>query len=534
MAAQTIEVDENDPGSGRRLSFRQSFLAMLGLGFVTMLVGLDQSIVGTAMPTIAAELNSFDLYAWVGTAYLLTSIITVPIFGRLGDIYGRKPFVLASIVIFTLASALSGMADSMIFLIFSRALQGIGGGMLISTAFACIPDLFPVPAIRLKWQVILSSAFGIANVVGPSLGGFLTEFYGWRSIFFVNLPVGLLGLWCVWQYLPLIRYQKKAVIRLDWVGAILIALVLGSLQILIELLGSHGMNWGILLLGLIFILLSLLLFKWESHHPYPLLPTEIFRQKSLNTLFMLSLLLGFTLFSLMFYLPLFLQGGFGLTPNAAGMMITPLVVCVTVGSIISGRVIIHLNKANRILYAGFALVLLCVLGVISSDRQVNSYLFMAYMVAGGVGLGMIMPNLTIFSQEVAGKSNLGIATALIQSIRMIGGMLGIAIVGALINYQYSAKVAQSMSGKLSDEWFVSLSDPQILVNPALQESLSGKMQQAGSDILFWLDGARDILITAIHSGLWIVFAITLCAAMWVFRLPAISFKSKKTDKQKGV
>ncbi|AFK63153.1 EmrB/QacA subfamily drug resistance transporter [Advenella kashmirensis WT001] len=172
MVTRTIEVNEEKSASGRLLPFRQSLMAVLGICFVGMLVGLDQTIVGTALPTIVAELNGFELYAWVGTSYLLASVITVPICGRLSDYYGRKPFVVASVIIFTIASVLCGMAGSMTQLVLARALQGIGGGMLVGTAFACVPDLFPDAKVRLRWQILLSSSFGIASAVGPSLGGF--------------------------------------------------------------------------------------------------------------------------------------------------------------------------------------------------------------------------------------------------------------------------------------------------------------------------------------------------------------------------
>ncbi|HEY1610312.1 MAG TPA: MFS transporter, partial [Paraburkholderia sp.] len=229
--------------SGQVLPFRESLLAMLGVSFVTMLVALDQTVVGTALPTIVSELRGFDLYAWVATSYLLTSVITVPIFGRLGDYYGRKPFVIASILVFTAASALCGMAKSMMFLVFARGLQGIGGGMLVGTAFACIPDLFPDSVVRLRWQVMMSSAFGIANAVGPSLGGFLTQYSGWRSVFYVNLPVGLLSLLFVWRYLPHLRNRAtEGRMRLDWPGALLIAVALGCLQIFVETVPKHGLT----------------------------------------------------------------------------------------------------------------------------------------------------------------------------------------------------------------------------------------------------------------------------------------------------
>src|ERR1700712_930691 len=205
--------------AGQVLPFRESLMAMLGISFVTMLVALDQTVVGTALPTIVAELKGFDLYAWVATSYLLTSVITVPIFGRLGDYYGRKPFVIASIVVFTVASALCGLADNMLFLVLARGLQGIGGGMLVGTAFACIPDLFPEAKVRLRWQVLMTSAYGIATAVGPSLGGFLTQYWGWRWVFYVNLPVGLLSLYFIWRFFPHIRHVASTIkIRLDWPG----------------------------------------------------------------------------------------------------------------------------------------------------------------------------------------------------------------------------------------------------------------------------------------------------------------------------
>src|SRR5690606_2882108 len=227
------------PGSGMLLSVRESSLAMLGLSFVTMMVAIDQTVVGTALPTVVAELRGFQFYAWVTTAYLLTSIITIPIFGRLGDYYGRKPFVVASIVLFLIASIFCGLAQSMVQLVAGRALQGVAGGMMLGTAFAVVPDLFPDPRVRLRWQGILSSAFGIANAVGPSLGGFLTYYLGWRTVFFMNVPLGLLGLFFVAKHVPRVRQMQADNIRLDWVGVILIALALTGLQFLVQWVPQH-------------------------------------------------------------------------------------------------------------------------------------------------------------------------------------------------------------------------------------------------------------------------------------------------------
>ncbi|MEO6984486.1 MAG: MDR family MFS transporter [Paralcaligenes sp.] len=507
--------------SGRVLSVRQSLMAMVGLCFVTMMVAIDQTVVGTALPTIVAELNGFELYAWVATSYLLTSVITVPIFGRLGDYYGRKRFVVASIVLFSAASALCGMSNTMLQLVLARALQGVGGGMLVGTAFACIPDLFPDSHVRLRWQVLLSAAFGIANAIGPSLGGFLTQYAGWRSVFYVNLPVGLLSLWFVWRYLPLIRQIQAGHIRLDWQGALLVALGLGSLQLFVEFLPGHGLDFSMMGLGLFSVITFVALVYWERRCPEPLLPIEMFRNKSLAALFCLSLFAGFTMFAILFYLPLLLQGGFGFTPQRAGVLITPLVVCITVGSIANGRIITRIPNPNAMLYAGFALMAMSCLGIILMYQETSTWVIVMYMVLGGLGLGFVMPNLTVFAQETAGRSHLGIATALLQSVRMIGGMLGTAIVGTLVTHYYISGVRQATQGQSSAPWLKTLEDPQVLVNDTVQTAFLTHLHALSLDGGALIEAARVSLVDAVHSGVMLALVVTLIAFVWVRRVPPI-------------
>src|SRR5690606_910165 len=301
------------PAAGMLLSFRESLLAMVGLGFVTMMVAIDQTVVSTALPTVVAELRGFQLYAWVTTAYLLTSIITIPIFGRLGDYYGRKPVVVASIVLFLIASVLCGMAQSMVHLVLGRALQGIAGGMMLGTAFAVVPDLFPDPHVRLRWQVILSSCFGIANAFGPSLGGFLTYYMGWRAVFFMNLPLGLFGLYFVLRHLPRVRQMQQSDIRLDWQGAVLIALSLTGVQFLVQLLPVYGASLSLVGLGLATVAVMSAFVWWEKRCKAALIPMEMFADRSIVILSLLSFCVGFIMFALLVYIPLLLQGGFGLT-----------------------------------------------------------------------------------------------------------------------------------------------------------------------------------------------------------------------------
>lgn len=508
---------------GQVLPFRESLLAMLGVAFVSMLVALDQTVVGTALPTVVAELQGFEYYAWVATAYLLTSVITVPIFGRLGDYYGRKPFVLASIVVFTVASVLCGMAPSMPFLVAARALQGIGGGMLVGTAFACIADLFPDSHVRLRWQIMLSAAFGISNAIGPSLGGVLTEWYGWRAVFYVNLPVGVLGLWFAWRYLPHLRQQAHSgPIRVDWLGALLIGLSLGSLQMSVEMLPERG--FGLFTGGLLFFAVAALvaLWQWERRCANPILPLEMFRNPGLAPLFQLSVFAGFAMFAILLYAPLLFQGGFGYSPKQAGLLVTPLVVCITVGSILNGRIITRIRQPNAMLYAGFLLLTIAALGLSQATRNMSQHLLLAIMLAGGFGLGFIMPNLTVFAQQTAGREHLGIATAMLQSLRMVGGMIGTALVGTTVTRSYTSGVEQALHSAGASGWLARMSDPQILIDKSTQADLLTQLQQAGHNGALLLEQSRVSLVSAIHLGL-AMAAVAAALGIWrARRVPPVT------------
>lgn len=504
------------------MSVRHSLLAVLGLCFVSVMVAVDQTVVGTALPTIVAELKGFELYAWVATAYLLASVVTVPVFGRLGDFYGRKPFLVASILVFTVASVLCSLSSSMFQLVLARALQGVGGGMLIGTAFACIPDLFPDAHVRLRWQILLSAAFGIANGVGPTLGGFLTQYAGWRSVFYVNLPIGLIGLFIVWRYLPWIRHTPRPRIRLDWQGAVLIALGFGCLQLFVELMPRQGASVAVVLLGIVAVGAAVILVWWEKRCPDPLLPLGMFKDRSLASLFILSLFVGCLMFVLLFYVPLMLQGGFGMTPREAGLAITPLVVFITIGSVVNGRIVTRLSRPNTMLYAGFGLLVSCTTGLIFTSGQTSAWLMTIYMVMGGLGLGFVMPNLTVFAQQVAGRSLLGITTAMLQSTRMIGGMLGTALVGTLVTHFYVQNVHLAVPDAAGASWRSALENPQVLVNPGTQSDFIAELFRQGLNGASFIELARVSLVDAVHAGLVGALLIALVATVWVVRVPFIN------------
>ncbi|RFU49691.1 MFS transporter [Paraburkholderia sp. DHOC27] len=518
MASQ-LELDDQ---KGQLLPFRESVLAMLGVASVAMLIALDQTIVSTAMPRIVAELKGFELYAWVATAYMLASVITIPIFGRLGDLFGRKPFMLAAILLFTLASVLCGMATNMLFLVLARGLQGIGGGIMIGTVFATVADLFPDPRRRLRWLVFVTSAFGLANMVGPTLGGMLTQHGGWRLVFFVNVPVGIIALFFVRSFLPHLRHARDgARLRLDWLGAFVLAVTFGALQLTIELFPRQGWSTATTALGALTLGCALTLFFWEKRMGYPIIPVDMLFDRKLRALFAMSVLGGFALFSLVFYVPLLFQGGYAMSPRASGMLITPLLLGTTVGSFINNRVVTRVRRANALLYVGFALSAFASLAVVVLRGKEPHLVWMACMGASGLGLGLVGTSLTVCSQQIVSRDHLGAATALLQSLRTFGGMLGTALTGALLGHLYTMGVNRSLDSYQAAQWFKSFASPEVLVDRADQAALISRLVSAGHAGDAMMSAARSALVDSIHVGLTVSAVAALAGLCLAWLVPPV-------------
>ena len=513
--------------ASRPLPFRDALLAMLGIGLVNMLVALDQTVVSTALPSIVSELQGFEYYAWIASAYLLASVVTVPVFGRLGDYFGRKRFVIAAVIVFTAASVLCGVATSMPFLAIARGLQGVGGGMMVGTAFASIPDLFPDPRARVRWQVVMAAGYGIGTAAGPSLGGWLSQHFGWRSTFLVNLPVGALALYFIWAHLPAYRRAGGGEVRIDWTGAALVALVLGGLQTFIEAVPKDGLTTGNLVLAALVGLGAVAFLVCERRATHPIVPLDLFRDPQLVTLFTLSLLSGFVMFSLIFFAPLLLQGGFGLSPQEAGLLATPIAACIALGSLINTRIVIHLSKPTLILSIGFMLLVAASVGIALATPTTRHPWLELSMGAVGIGLGFILNNLNVFGQEIAGRERFGITTALLQSTRMVGGMLGTSVVATIVNRRYAAGVADSLrvlGEPVASAWLPKLADPRILIDPALRDALLAELARARLDGPALVEAARQVLVQSIHIGVLLTGVAALAAALMVRRIASITFR----------
>ncbi len=484
------------------LPFRESLMAMLGIAFVAMLVALDQTIVGTALPRIVADLKGFDLYAWVATSYMLASVITIPIFGRLGDLFGRKPFLIAAIILFTAASVLCGVSTNMLFLVIARGLQGIGGGILIGTVFATVADLFPDAKLRLRWLVFVSTAFGLANMIGPTLGGMLTQYGG--------------------RYLPHLRHQRQAGrVQLDWVGALVVAITFGALQLLIELFPREGFSRTTILLGAITTLFGLTLWFWEKRMGYPIVPVDMLLDRKLAALFAMAVLGGFALFSLVFYVPLLFQGGYAMSPHDSGMLITPLLLGTTVGSVLNNRIVTRVRRANAIVYVGFALFAIACLCLVALKGKEPHIIWMSCMGVSGLGLGLVAANLTIFSQQIVDRDHLGAATALLQSLRTFGGMLGTVMTGALLGHLYTRGVHRSLDSYQATQWFKSFASPELLVDRAEQAALISRLINAGQAGDAMMKSARGALVASIHVGLALAVLAALAGLCLAWFVPPV-------------
>lgn len=502
---------------------------MFGIGLINMLVALDQTIVSTALPSIVSEFHGLRDYAWIAGAYFQASIISVPVFGRLGDYFGRKPFVVAAVIVFTVASVLCAFAPGISTLTAARALQGLGGGMMIGTAFASIPDLFPDPHARVRWQIVMAAAYGIGTMAGPSAGGWLSGHYGWRWTFSVNVPVGMLALYFIGRYLPGYRHAARVgKVSIDWSGTVWLSVVLSTLQLCIQRLSTAGPSADNLLLCAAVLLSFVGLLVCERRATHPIVPLDLFRDPQLVTLFTLSTLSGFMMFSLIFSTPLLLQGGFGMTPQRAGLLVTPIASCMALGSVINTRIVTRLPRPAAILIVGFGLVALAAALFTTTGPGTPQFVLELAMAAVGFGLGFVLNNLNVFGQEIAGRERFGIVTALLQSTRMIGGVLGTSVLAAIVNHCYSLGVASVLAppGTGSPRWLPYLADSRVLVDPTFSAALRVKLDAAGFDGAALLDAARQTLVHAIHVGMGIAATAAVCATLLVYRISHVVFQPK--------
>ncbi len=410
-------------------------MAMSGVAAALIVAAFDSTIVSTSMPRVAQELDGKALYAWVGTGYVLASAITILIFGRLGDLYGRKPMMLASLAIVGVGSVLAGLSQNMGQLIGFRVLQGLGGGMMIATTFAAPADLFPDPRVRVRWMVISSAAYAFASGIGPMLGGAVTQALGWRAAFFITPLAAVAAFYMTWKYFPRLRPQHAEGKRIDWLGSILLTLGVGAPLAGIELLiaeGAAAHRTLALVLIVVGVVAGGLLVPVERRVAMPIFPLRILRTRESRLLNLAGLIVGGIMFVLIFYMPLMLQDTFGYSPSHSGLLMTPLVAAMPIGSILNARLIPRQTNPERLMILGSILLGVGCLLTLTFVAESPTWWVLLVLTISGLGLGFLLPNFTLFMQMLAEQRDVGAASALIQTTRSLGSALGTAIVGIVI------------------------------------------------------------------------------------------------------
>jgi EmrB/QacA subfamily drug resistance transporter len=411
-----------------------------GLILVLLLAALDSTIVATALPTIVGELGGLERLSWVVTAYLLAQTVVMPLYGKLGDLYGRKRVLQVAVLIFLAGSALCGLSRSMLQLIVFRALQGLGGGGLMVSSQAAIGDVVP-PRERGRYQGIFGAAFGVASIAGPLLGGFFTTHFSWRWIFYVNLPLGAVALGVLGTALP--TTGRRVAHRVDYLGALLLAVGLAAIVLATDL-GGTAYAWSsapivaILLAGALALVLFLVV---ERRAAEPVLPLHLFGNRVFAVAGAVGLIVGFALFGAVTFLPLFLQVVRGQSPTASGLQLVPMMGGMLLTSIGSGQIISRSGRYRFFPIVGTAVMAVGLFLLSRLRPDTGAAALSLDLVVVGVGLGMVMQVLVLAVQNAVDFEDLGVATSGATLFRFIGGSVGTAVLGAIFTARLSAKLA---------------------------------------------------------------------------------------------
>jgi EmrB/QacA subfamily drug resistance transporter len=521
--APTAPIPDSKPSRARVA------LLLLAVELGMLLAALDQTIVGTAMPHILADLNGFEHYTWVSTAYLLAATVMVPIYGKLSDIYGRRIFFLGGMTLFLIGSALSGASQNMTQLIAFRALQGLGGGAIMPIVQAIIGDIFP-PAERGKWQGMTIGIWGLATIVGPPLGGWITDTWSWRWVFYINLPIGAAAILVAALALP--RHSERRAHRIDYAGAASLVVTASALVLAFSWARTTyawaspqivGLFAVALVAGVIFCLI-------ERRAAEPIIPLDSFRNGVFTISVVTTFLISAALFGTLLYMPLFLQGVKGQSAAASGTFATPLMIGVIVSGIVGGQLIARTGHYKvqalvGIVFAATGMFLLSRMTAATGEDEI-----LLYMARLGRGIGASMTIFSVVVQSAFPKARLGQVTSNLQFFREIGGVIGLAILGSVMTGRFQthfeAALPPTLAQAIPANQLSMFENPQLL----LSQVAVTRIQQGfaaygpGGDALFaqLMATIRLSLAQAISDVFFVgalLIVLSLVAALFLREIP---------------
>ncbi|MGH2399166.1 MAG: MDR family MFS transporter [bacterium] len=504
------------------LSPQTKLYILAGVLLGLFLAALDQTIVATALPAIVADLAGIQLLAWVSTGYLVASTAMVPVYGKLSDLYGRRAIVLFGIVVFLAGSALCGIAASMLQLVLFRVLQGIGAAALTSTAFAVPADLYP-PAQRARYMGFFGAVFALSSVIGPNLGGFLTDTLSWRWVFYVNVPLGILALVLVLAKMPTLSSGVRQPI--DWAGTAL--LITSVVPLLLGLtLDKSTYPWSSpLVVGLLAaaVVSTAAFLVVESRAPAPVLPLNLFANRTIAVVSMASVFMGAAFMGAVFFLSLFMVNVVGVSATAAGSTLTPLTLAVVAGAMTSSLVVERLGRYKLIILGGFAVAAAGFVLLARMDPSVTRWGVTWRMIVLGLGLGPAMPLLNLVMQNAAPFGRVGVATGVRQFFMQMGGAIGLAIFGVVLSTVLAAELRAGMAPLVAQlppsmqQQVVSLDriGSGRIGNPGSQLNLPAQLRPAARAVV------RKAFAEAVTRIYAYAAALMLVALVVLFALPEI-------------
>jgi EmrB/QacA subfamily drug resistance transporter len=511
------------------LSTRQKAFATVGVMLTLLLVSLDQTVVGTAMPRIIADLNGLNVYAWVTTAYLVSSTVMVPVSGKLGDMFGRKPFMLVGMVGFMAGSWLCGFAQNMPELIAFRAVQGAFGGILFANVFTVLADIFPEVQQRVRMQGIFGAVFGISSVIGPTVGGYITDNLGWRWVFYVNIPVGILAVAVVVTALPYVR-SKATWREIDFLGTA--ALAAGVVPLLVGLSITNDHSWTspevLGLLGAAAVMLVVFFLVETRWAQNPVVPFDLFRHNQFAISVSVAFFSAIGMFGAIIFVPLLYQGVMGVSATNSGNLLIPMMGGLVVFSTITGQLLVRIRYYRFLGTLGVGAMIVAMWLLTRVEPDTSQWSVAARIVLLGAGLGMTFPLTISVVQAALPRRVVGVATSQVQFWRNLGGTVGSAVLGSILARELTGAIQSRIAALHLPPQFrlpsgSGSSNPRAALDPAnvahVRASLPAQVQPLYDQVIHAM---RLGLADALHQVFLIgaaILVVALVATVFLREVP---------------
>ncbi|MEC0242567.1 MDR family MFS transporter [Paenibacillus dokdonensis] len=514
------------------LTLKRKVTIMIAVMAAMFFAAINQTITSTAMPRIIAILDGMDYYTWTINIYLLTSTIATILVGKLSDMFGRKPFILIGILIFMLGAFLTGTSTDVYQFIIYRGIQGIGAGIIQSTAFTAVGDLFP-PRERGKWMGLMTAVFGFSSVLGPTLGGYLVDHIDWHWLFWIFLPLGIVAFVMILMLFP--KVDRKRGQSIDYLGSLFLTTTIVPLLLAFSWAGTEHPwgSWQILsLLGgsvvsaIIFIII-------ESYVKEPILPLHLFKNSVVTISNIIGFIMNFGLMGAMIYISFYVQGVLAISPTYAGYVTLPMSICMVVTSAITGQLIAKTGKYKRFALIGMPIM---IVGMAIMIFMNNLGLTIVSLVVFGVGLGLGMPVFSLATQNAVSHKELGVVTASSQLFRNLGGTIGIAVMGTVMSNSLTKNLKEALQSPTAPDFskvdpqvaqnMLSFANPQALMNKPLVDKTEASLPaEAKTLFIQMIDSIRDALGSTLSTVFLTGTVVLVVALILVFFLKELPLRS---------